>query len=194
MFQVVLFFIILIFSIVIHEYSHGYAAYKLGDPTAKNMGRLTLNPIAHLDLFGSLLVPILMYMTTGFVFGWAKPVPYNPYFLRNQKYGPAIVAIAGPSANLSTALVFGILFRFLPLEGFTLIVLINIILAIFNLVPIPPLDGSKILFALIPDRYNHLKMVFERFGFMLLLFFIFFAFNSIWPIINFLYNLILFRL
>ncbi|MFH1392558.1 MAG: site-2 protease family protein, partial [bacterium] len=189
---VILFFVILILSIVIHEYAHGYAAYKLGDPTAKNMGRLTLNPIAHIDIFGSILVPLLMYLTTGFVFGWAKPVPYNPYFLRNQKYGPALVAVAGPSANLVTALVFGILFRFLALEGFTLIVLINIILAVFNLVPIPPLDGSKILFAFIPDRYNHIKIVFERFGFMLLLFFIFFAFNLIRPIINFLYNLILF--
>ncbi len=193
MFQVILFFIILIFSIVIHEYAHGYAAYKLGDPTAKNLGRLTLNPIAHLDIFGSVLVPLLMYMTTGYVFGWAKPVPYNPYFLRNQKYGPALVAVAGPLANLSLALIFGILFHFLALQGFTLIVLINIILAVFNLVPIPPLDGSKILFALIPDRYNHIKIVFERFGFIVLLFFIFFAFDLIWPIINFLYKLILFE-
>jgi len=194
MFQVILSFIILIFSIVIHEYAHGYAAYRLGDPTAKNLGRLTLNPIAHIDIFGSILVPLLLILSrVGFVIGWAKPVPYNPYFLRNQKYGPAIVAGAGALANLGLAVIFGILFHFLALEGFTLIVLINIILAVFNLVPIPPLDGSKILFALIPDKYNHIKIVFEKFGFIVLLFFIFFAFDLIWPIINFLYKLILLK-
>jgi len=192
MFQVILFFIILIFSIIIHEYAHGWAALQLGDPTAKNAGRLSLNPIAHLDIFGSLLVPLIMYMTTGFVFGWAKPVPFNPYLLRDKKYGPAKVAIAGPLANLSVALIFGLLFRLMPLQGFTLIVMINLILAVFNLMPIPPLDGSKILFAFIPAEYNYIKISLERFGFIILLFFIFFAFNLIWPIVNFLYKLVLF--
>lgn len=190
MLEIVLFFIILIFSIIVHEYAHGYAAFRLGDSTAKDMGRLTLNPVAHFDLFGSFLVPLIMYLTTGFIFGWAKPVPYNPYRLNNQKWGPAIVGVSGPLANLSVAIIFGIFFRIMPLEGFSIIVYINLLLAIFNLVPIPPLDGSKILFALIPDKYLHIKMQLEKFGFIILLFFIFFALNLIRPVINFLYTIL----
>ena len=144
---------ILLFSVVVHEVSHGAVAYALGDPTAKNEGRLTLNPLSHLDFFGSIVLPIILYMTSGFIFGWAKPVPYNPYNLKNQKYGPAMVGIAGPLSNLIIAVVFGFLVRFsyalnLPQAFFEIalyIVFLNLILTVFNLVPIPPLDGSNIL-------------------------------------------------
>src|SRR3989344_407244 len=147
---------IIIFSIVIHEVSHGAVANMLGDSTAKQAGRLTLNPIKHIDPIGTIVLPIFMILTLGKGIGWAKPVPVNPYNFRDQKYGSLKVAIAGPGANLVVALVFGLLIRFLSSLGFSFprldymvefigfIVLINIVLAIFNLIPIPPLDGSHI--------------------------------------------------
>ena len=155
--------IILIMSVVIHEVSHGYSAYLMGDHTAKNAGRLTLNPLAHLDFMGSLVVPLLAYFSAGFMFGWAKPVPYNPYNLRNQKHGDAIVALSGPASNLFIALIFGLMLRFdlfaniANLTGaIQMVVVINLVLAIFNLIPIPPLDGSKILFSFLPYKYIEL--------------------------------------
>src|SRR3989338_6814886 len=108
----IIFIIILILSVIIHEVSHGYVANMLGDPTAKLAGRLTLNPISHLDPVGSFLVPVLMYVSTGFMFGWAKPVPYNPYNLRNQRWGTALVGVAGVAANFLLAIVFGLTIRF----------------------------------------------------------------------------------
>jgi len=153
---------VLIMSVVVHEVSHGWVAYILGDPTAKLAGRLTLNPIPHIDLVGSIIVPlVLSLLPGGIVFGWAKPVPYNPYNLRAGKYGPAYVAAAGSAANLSLALIFGLFIRSglavawlgasaLPL--LSTIVLVNIMLALFNLIPVPPLDGSTILFSLLPYR------------------------------------------
>lgn len=192
--EMLLFFTVLIFSIVIHEFSHAWMANYLGDPTAKYAGRLTLNPLAHLDLFGSLIIPLLLYFTAGFVFGWAKPVPFNPYNLRDQKYGPALVGFAGPGANISVAVVFGLLFRSgifnAFLEIFTIIIVLNLILAIFNLIPIPPLDGSKILFAFWPYQWEEARIFLERFGFIILLFFIFFAFRFILPIVFWLFKLI----
>lgn len=193
---------ILIFSIVIHEVSHGVMAYWLGDSTAKYAGRLTLNPISHIDPLGSILVPLISYLGGGFIFGWAKPVPYNPYNLKDQKYGPALVGIAGPGSNLILALVFGILIRilsasdlsssafqiFLGLLGF--VVYINILLAIFNLVPIPPLDGSKILYAVLPDSARKLKAFLDQWGLFLLLIFIFYLSSVILPIVRELYILI----
>ena len=147
---------------VIHEVSHGFMAEYFGDHTARRAGRLTLNPIKHLDLFGSILLPALLVLTrAGFLFGWAKPVPYNPDNLSNPKWGTIAVAAAGVSANFFIAIVFGSVLRFGPdLFGLTLspnfyfitsaIVVVNLALGIFNLVPIPPLDGSKILFSLFP--------------------------------------------
>ena len=201
---------ILIMSVVIHEVSHGLAALRLGDATAKYAGRLTLNPIKHLDLWGSFIVPLIMIFSLGFGFGWAKPVPYNPYNLKDQKKGPALVAIAGPLSNLIVAFVFGVGARFIPLGSvgkigiiqnllslrfedlafaisgsfasifflmFIMIMVINVFLAFFNLIPIPPLDGSKVLFYLVPMK-TETKIMFEQFGFIFLLFFIF-AFSSL---------------
>ncbi len=195
---------ILLFSVVIHEVSHGYAALALGDRTAKQAGRLTLNPIPHLDPFGSLLLPALSLLIGGFVFGWAKPVPYNPYNLKNQKWGPALVGAAGPAANISLALIFGLTLRFLPdlanglggsfLINFativSIIVFLNLLLAVFNLIPIPPLDGSKVLFAVMPYEWRGLQMFLEQYGFFLLLLFIFFFFRWLIPVVFFLFRLI----
>src|SRR3989344_2529066 len=144
---------VLIMSVVIHEVSHGYAALYLGDPTAKYAGRLTINPLKHLDPFGSVILPILLAITkAGFIIGWAKPVPYNPYNVRYGRWGEALVALAGPASNLLLAFLFGLVFRlgggFLPVPFLSLavsVILINVVLAVFNLVPIPPLDGSKLL-------------------------------------------------
>lgn len=189
MLQGIIFIIILIFSVIIHEYAHGYIAYQLGDDTAYRAGRLTLNPLAHLDPIGSFLVPLLFLFSAGFVFGWAKPVPYNPYNLKDWKWGPAKVAVAGPAANIFVAIIFALLYKFFALPVFTFVILINIILAIFNLVPIPPLDGSKILFAIIPEKYNYIKVNLERYGFIILLLFIFFAWQLIAPIIFYVFEL-----
>jgi Zn-dependent protease len=176
---------IFIMSIVIHEVAHGLAALWQGDPTAKYQGRLTLNPIKHIDPIGSILVPILTYFLGGFIFGWAKPVPYNPYNLRDQKYGPAMVGAAGPLANIIIALVFGFFLRILLITGrvdvldggiilniFTFAIMVNVLLAFFNLIPFPPLDGSKLLFAVLPIR-EETKMQLEQFGFMFLFFLIY---------------------
>jgi Zn-dependent protease len=188
--------LILILSVIIHEVSHGYAALALGDPTAKDLGRLTLNPIPHLDLWGSIIIPGLMALSgTGMIFGWAKPVPYNPYNLRNQRWGEALVAIAGPASNVLIAVVFGTLIRFGAfstelIEIASMVVILNLVLAVFNLVPIPPLDGSKILFSILPYRFYHIRESLERYGLVLVLVFIFFLWRLITPIIFFLFNLI----
>jgi len=191
--------IILIFSIVIHEVSHGAMAYYLGDPTAKYAGRLTLNPIKHLDPVGSVILPaFLILINAGFIFGWAKPVPINPYNFKDQRYGSAKTAIAGPAANLALALIFGLILRFLPVASFSpelfsmfsFIVYINILLAVFNLLPIPPLDGSHILFTFLPAGMEKIKMYLNQFGILLFFLVIFFLFPVIRSIINWIFNLI----
>jgi Zn-dependent protease len=149
--------IVIMLSAVIHEVMHGVAADRLGDPTARHAGRLTLNPIKHLDPFGSVILPLILALTQSPIFfGWAKPVPYNPYNLRGSlRWGEAIVAIAGPASNFAIALIAALLIRanVLPEDisgAVFLIVLVNVMLGIFNLIPIPPLDGSKVLSALLP--------------------------------------------
>lgn len=189
--------IILIMSVVIHEVSHGYAASYLGDQTARWQGRLTLNPLKHLDPIGSFLVPLITSLAPGnFMFGWAKPVPYNPYNLRPGRWSEAIVAGAGPLSNLSIALIFSLVLRFAgdmlnqqALEILAVIVLINIVLAVFNLVPIPPLDGSKLLFALFPEKLYILRDFYEKYGMILLLFFIFFLWQYLFPVVVFIFSL-----
>lgn len=191
--------IILIFSIIIHEVAHGSMANYLGDPTAKMMGRLTLNPIKHLDPIGSIMVPLFLILANSpFLIGWAKPVPVNPNNLRDRKYGDAKVALAGPASNLAIALVFGLVIRFFPgfvftsgaYPMFSYIVMINLLLAIFNLIPIPPLDGSHILFTFLPPSMNEFKVFLMRYGFFILIFFIFFFLGWLFPVIAAIYKLI----
>jgi len=194
--------VILIFSAVIHEVSHGAMANHLGDPTAKLMGRLTLNPIKHLEPFGSILLPLTTYLASGgsFLFGWAKPVPYNPMNIRDPRWGSAYIALAGPLSNFSIALVFGLILRFvhfpetpffLAMQGlFIIVVFINLLLGTFNLVPIPPLDGSKLLFAVLGDTYSGIERFLEQNSMLILLFFIFFGFSLIIPIIRFFFSVI----
>jgi Zn-dependent protease len=194
--------IILIFSAILHEYAHGWMARRLGDDTAERLGRLTLNPLKHLDPIGSILVPLVLVISGApFFIAWAKPVPYNPNNLRDQKYGSLKVAAAGPLTNFSLAIIFGLLTRFMTLAvglktqlalGFlsgdnatlaltagsltaslTLIAmmacLVNLVLGIFNLIPVPPLDGSRILSAILPEGGQRLMYTIERYGFVVLL-------------------------
>lgn len=159
----------LIISIIIHEMAHAYAANYMGDPTARLQGRLSPNPLVHIDPMMSVILPTLLILSgSSFIFGAAKPVPYNPYNFRDQKWGEAFVAFAGPLSNICLAVIFALLFRFsdaLSLsETFTdlahQIVFLNIFLAIFNLVPLPPLDGSKIFPKFLPFS---LQMKYEQF-------------------------------
>lgn len=188
------------FSVVVHEVAHGYAAYLQGDNTARLQGRLTLNPLKHLEWFGSFILPTISYLLGGFIIGWAKPVPFNPYNLRNQRWGEAIVAFAGPFINICIALFFGLIIRLAVFGVFTLpvgflqiagtIVFINLILACFNLVPIPPLDGSKILFSFFPNSLAPLRANLEAYGTTILIFFIFFFSNFLSPIVQGAFQLI----
>ena len=193
--------IILLFSVVVHEVSHGVMADKLGDPTARLAGRLTLNPIRHIDPFGSIILPLIMVLLPGnFIFGWAKPVPVNPYQLKNPERDAALIAGAGPASNLLLAAIFALFIKMGEIVASSLIVQslpllaaivwVNIILAVFNLVPIPPLDGSKILFAFLPRSADRFKFALEQNGTIILLFFIFFGFGLILPIASFLYNIL----
>ncbi len=196
--QIIIFqVVVLIFSAIIHEYMHGWMADRLGDPTAKNAGRLTLNPLPHIDLFGSILLPFLLIASgAGFVFGWAKPVPYNPYNLRDAKYGSAKVAVAGPLGNFITALFFGFILRFFPIASPQLIILlqiivfINLLLMVFNLVPIPPLDGSKVIAPFLPRDWQIRFASMERYGMIIVILFIILGFQAIIPVIDFLFRLI----
>ena len=197
-FQIIIFqIIVLVFSAIIHEYMHGWMADRLGDSTAKDAGRLTLNPIPHLDLFGSILLPAMLVLSNvGFVFGWANPVPFNPYNLSDKKYGSAKVALAGPLGNLIVALFFGLILRFINLPSqelamlFAMIVQINLLLMVFNLVPIPPLDGSKVIMPFLPASIQENMIKLEKYGMFIVLLFIMFGFSIVIPIINFLFRVI----
>ncbi len=188
---------ILIMSIVAHEVSHGYVANILGDPTARLAGRLTLNPLPHLDVVGSFIVPVFTFFWGGFIFGWAKPVPYNPYNMQNPQRDGALVAAAGPLANILIVAVFSILIRLSPVFGLpdsfiqlaSLVVFLNILLAFFNLIPIPPLDGSKILFALLPYRLQFIQEILERYWFIAIFILIFFLWRILLPAVLYLFQL-----
>lgn len=191
---IILIIAIILMSVVIHEVAHGYAALWLGDTTAHYAGRLTLNPIKHLDLFGSIILPLLLSFS-GVMFGWAKPVPYNPYNLSNRKWGELIVAAAGPLSNIAIAVIFGLFIRFFAagtelMLVAALIVQINLVLAIFNLIPIPPLDGSKILFTFLPARYAYVRAMLERWGMLLVILFIFFLWHIISPVVSVAFSLL----
>ncbi len=186
-------------SVVIHEVLHGFAAEHIGDKTARHAGRLTLNPLKHLDPFGSVILPALLVLSHApFLFGWAKPVPYNPDNLSDRKWGTVAVAAAGVLANLFIAIIFGLILRFtagaeLP-GGFyyitSMIVITNLALAIFNLVPIPPLDGSKLLFSLLPASFYQTLIFLEEYSFILLLIFVVYFSGYLYPILSFLFSLI----
>lgn len=183
-------YIIIICSAVFHEFFHGWTAYQLGDPTAKYAGRLTLNPLKHIDPMGTVIIPLFLLLFAGAFIGWAKPVPYNPYNLKDQKWGSTKVAFAGPGANFLIALIFSVLFRFLPItESFFIaiswIIYINIFLGLFNLIPIPPLDGSKLLMDLFP-KYSQRFLQMSFIGIFLALFV---AIMILPPIAQFIYKI-----
>ena len=197
-----------LFSIVIHEVSHGWVAYRLGDETAKRMGRLTLNPLPHIDLVGTVVLPFIMIVMGGPVFGWAKPVPFNPLNFRrsvNIRNGIMWVALAGPCSNLVLAFIFSFVFVFMQ-KAFSsspslvyyivtqlarALIYINLVLASVNLVPVPPLDGSKILMRILPRGYEPFFFQLERYGFFIII--ILFAtglFSKlIWVPVNFFYSI-----
>ncbi len=196
----IFYIIVLIMSIVAHEVSHGYAAERMGDPTARLAGRLTLNPLKHIDPIGSVILPaLLIFSGSGFVFGWAKPVPYNPANLRDQKWGTVAVASAGILTNFFIAIVFGLLIRIAVVASVTsqplftigsTIVFVNLLLGIFNLVPLPPLDGSKILFSFLPFKFRNVETFLEKYSLILLIFFLLFIWQYFAVFIFFLFKLL----
>lgn len=191
---------ILIMSVVIHEVAHGAMAYRFGDMTARLAGRLTLNPIKHLDPIGSIILPALLVISqAGFVIGWAKPVPYNPLNLTNRRWGTLAVASAGIIANFAIAIVFSVIIRITLNSGLaseplifvlSTIVLVNIVLAFFNLMPVPPLDGSKILFSLLPTKFAHYEALLERYGLVFAILLVFFVWQYITPVVIKLFTLL----
>ena len=199
--QVLFGFIILLMSVVIHEVSHGYAALMFGDKTALYARRLTLNPFRHIDPVGSVLVPLLLTLFGMTPFGWARPVPYNPANLTPRRLGELVVASAGVISNLLIALVFGLSIRFYfphttvndpAIFIMSMIVLINIGLGIFNLIPIVPLDGSKILFSILPRSWDWLQRLGEKYIFIFaaIVIVVVYRFDFISPLMFKLYTLL----
>jgi len=194
----IFYIIVILYSVTIHEVSHGLMANSLGDPTAKNLGRLSLNPVKHLDLFGSILLPFFLFLTTGFAFGYAKPVPYNPSNLNDRRFGPVKVAMAGPASNFILALLFGLTLRFMPdvfssslvPELFSRIVILNLVLGVFNMFPIPPLDGHWLLMAFLPSSLDSVKVYIYRNSFILFPIFLIIFMVFVSPVIYWLFRLI----
>lgn len=187
-----------VLTITIHEAAHAWMSDRLGDPTARVLGRLTLNPIKHLDLYGTVLIPLfLLLVHSPFVFGWAKPVPIDPYNLKNPRRDSALISLAGPLINIAFATVLAILVRLIPDATFFNIaypiILLNVTIAVFNLIPVHPLDGGKILVGVLPNtEARELDTFLSRYGFMVLIFLIFPIFGGsslltsiISPVINF---------
>ncbi len=188
----VFYFLVLIISIIVHEVAHGIAAEREGDPTARMLGRITLNPLKHIEWFGSIVLPLVLILSNaGFVVGWAKPVPYNPNNLKRGNKSIAIVSIAGIVVNLIIATVCGLAIRFLALSGvgsqpvfelLSIIVLVNTVLALFNAIPLAPLDGFRFLQAVLPYRFARELQVLERYSLPLLIVFIFFGWKFVVPL------------
>lgn len=198
--NIIFYIVVLIMSVVAHEVAHGLAADWQGDPTARYAGRLTLNPLKHIDMIGSVLIPIILVITRApFLIGWAKPVPYNENNLRNKKWGTVIVASAGIITNFALAIVFGLSIRLFMSLGIaspafiaiaTAITVINLVLGFFNLMPLPPLDGSKILFSLLGSRAGQVAFFLERYSFVVLLGFIFLIWPLLVPLMRLVFTLI----
>lgn len=177
--MIILQFAILIYSVILHEIAHGWVANYLGDPTARLKGRLTLDPRPHIDPIMTILLPFLLVLSgSPVVFGAAKPVPIDPFNFREQKKDTALTAAAGPVTNLLIALFFALLIRVMPLDLFFYAVQINVFLAVFNLLPVPPLDGAKVLAGILPDQLATILLSLERFGFMFIILILFF-FNGV---------------
>lgn len=197
--EIIVAIFILIFSAIFHEIAHGWTAYVLGDPTAKNAGRLSFNPIKHLDPLGSVLIPLMLLLfNSGIILGWARPVPINPFNIRDKKFGSAKVAASGPLSNLILAIIFGLILRFntgniIPASAslvFIYIVQINLLLAVFNLIPVPPLDGSHILFSFFPRVREKILFAVSGYGMAIAIMIIFFFSPFIFGIVRVLAKLI----
>jgi Zn-dependent protease len=197
-------FVYLIIAIAVHEFAHAYTADKLGDPTARAYGRVTLNPIAHIDLMGTVVLPLSLMLLSGgaFAYGWGKPTPFDPQNLQNPRKDSALISVAGPLSNILLASIGAIIIRLVPdMYSFFIVPLIttNIALAVFNLIPVGPLDGQKILFGILPrDLAYEYQSIMNRYGTLILIFMIFPIFGGeapvsalMTPAIRFFLNLLL---
>lgn len=186
---------VLIYSIILHEVAHGFVADRLGDPTARLAGRLTLNPLPHIDPLMTIVLPLILYFTSPIIFGGAKPVPIDTFNFREPKKDTALTALAGPATNLLIALFLALIFRLIPFEFLAVGIRWNVVLALFNLFPLPPLDGFKVLAGILPDEIALEMYKMERLGFMIIFMVLIFLpgliFGLIGPISNTITSLLL---